>query len=68
MSLYLAIDAGGTKTECLLADDRRVLARASTGTVKLMRISEEEATRRLLTLLEEVAGAAGESLDQVTLT
>jgi glucosamine kinase len=68
MSLFLAIDAGGTKTECLLADDRRVLARASTGTVKLMRISEEEATRRLLTLLEEVAGAAGASLDQVTRT
>ena len=68
MSLYLAIDAGGTKTQCLLADDRRVLARASTGTVKLMRISEEEATRRMEAMLEEVAAAAEVSLDRVTRT
>ena len=47
MSLYLAIDAGGTKTRCLLADAGRVLARASTGTVKLMRVSEAEADVRL---------------------
>jgi N-acetylglucosamine kinase-like BadF-type ATPase len=58
MPFYLAIDAGGTKTRCLLADNDRVLARASTGTVKLMRVSEEEATVRLTAVLREVAATA----------
>jgi glucosamine kinase len=31
MGLFLAMDAGGTKTQCLIADETRVLARAATG-------------------------------------
>ncbi len=68
MPLYLAIDAGGTQTQCLLADERRILARASTGTVKLMRVSEEEATARLQAMLEQVASVASISLGSVTRT
>jgi glucosamine kinase len=68
MPLYLAIDAGGTKTNCLLADDTRILARASTGTIKLMRVSEEEATARLQAVLEQVATVANVSLAGVTRT
>jgi glucosamine kinase len=68
MSLFLAIDAGGTKTRCLLADETHVLARASTGSVKLMRVSEEEATGRLRGMLTEVAAAAGVPLSGVTRT
>jgi len=68
MSYFLAIDAGGTKTQCLLADETRVLARATTGTVKLMRVSEQEATARLHAMLAEVAATAGVSLGQVTRT
>jgi N-acetylglucosamine kinase-like BadF-type ATPase len=68
MSIFLAIDAGGTKTQCLLADDARVLARASVSTVKLMRVSEAEAMARLQSMLAEVAAAAGVSLRQVTRT
>jgi glucosamine kinase len=68
MPLYLAIDAGGTKTNCLLADDRRILARASTGTIKLMRVSEEEATTRLQSVLAEVAALGNVSLAGVTHT
>jgi len=68
MSLYLAIDAGGTSTRCLLADDTRVLASASTGTVKLMRVSEADATARLRAVLAEVASAAGVPLSSVTRT
>jgi N-acetylglucosamine kinase-like BadF-type ATPase len=68
MPLYLAIDAGGTKTRCLLADEGRVLARASTGTVKLMRVAEEEATARLRAMLAEVAASAAVSLSDVTRT
>jgi N-acetylglucosamine kinase-like BadF-type ATPase len=66
MGFYLGIDAGGSKTECVLADETRVLARAATGTVKLMRVSEEEATARLCGMLEGVAATAGVSLGEVS--
>jgi N-acetylglucosamine kinase-like BadF-type ATPase len=65
MSLYLGIDAGGSKTRCALADETQVLARASTGTVKLMRVSEDEATARLRRMLDEVVDVAGASLGEV---
>jgi glucosamine kinase len=68
MGLFLAIDAGGTKTRCLLADDSRVLGRAGTGSVKLMRVSEAEASLRLRAMLAEVSLAAGVGLGEVTRT
>jgi glucosamine kinase len=68
MRLFLAIDAGGTKTRCLLADETRVLARATTGSVKLMRVGEAEATARLRAMVEEVAASAGVDLRGVTRT
>jgi glucosamine kinase len=68
MSLYLAIDAGGTKTRCLLADEDRILGRAVTGSVKLMRVGEAEASARLRAMLREVSVAAGVGLNQVTQT
>src|SRR6266446_2544521 len=66
LDYFLALDAGGTKTTCVLADETAVLARASTGSVKLTREGEEEATTRLLGLLEEVSNAAGIGLNEVT--
>src|ERR1700729_4084159 len=68
MSLFLAIDAGGTKTRCLLADETQVLGRATTGSVKLMRVSEAEASSRLRSMLAEVSLAAGVGLGDVTRT
>lgn len=68
MPYFLAIDAGGTKTNCLLADSDRILARASTGSVKLMRVSIAEATTRLHTMLTEAAASANISLSQITRT
>jgi glucosamine kinase len=68
MSFFLAIDAGGTKTRCLLADETKVLGRAVTGSVKLMRVGEAEASSRLHTMLAEVAQAAAVNLEDVTQT
>jgi glucosamine kinase len=68
MSLFLAIDAGGTKTRCLLADENHVLARAVGGSVKLMRVGEAEATSRLRAMLDEVARSAGVNLRDVSHT
>ena len=68
MPFYLAIDAGGTSTRCLLADADRILARATTGSVKLMRVSEPEATARLHAVLDDAAATAGVSLGNITRT
>jgi glucosamine kinase len=68
MGLFLAIDAGGTKTRCLLADDEKILGRAVTGSIKLMRVGEAEASARLRAMLAEVACTAGVSLADVTRT
>lgn len=68
MSFFLAIDAGGTKTRCLLADDTRILAQAVTGSVKLMRVGEVEAGARLRGLLAEVSEKAGVPLADVGVT
>jgi glucosamine kinase len=68
MALFLAIDAGGTKTRCLLADETRILGRASTGSVKLMRVSEAEASSRLQAMLAEVSHVASENLGEVSQT
>lgn len=64
----MAIDAGGTKTVCCVADETRELARVSCGTVKLMRVSEAEATARLVGLVMDTAAAAGVALKDVTRT
>ncbi len=65
MDYFLAIDAGGTKTRCALGDDRRTLAEAQCGSVKLMRVGEMEATTRLLGVMAEVSARAGVSLQSV---
>src|ERR1700735_495029 len=68
MSFFLAIDAGGTKTRCLLANETHVLGRAVTGSVKLMRVGEEEASLRLQSMIVEAAHHANVSLSDVTHT
>ncbi len=68
MSLFLAIDAGGTKTRCLLADESQVLGRATTGSIKLMRVGEAEASARLQAMLKEVSLAADANLSEVAQT
>src|SRR5260370_13846363 len=68
MTYILVLDVGGPKTRCLLADETQVLGRATTGSVKLMRVGEAEATARLRAMLTEVSLAAGVSLGDVTQT
>jgi N-acetylglucosamine kinase-like BadF-type ATPase len=68
MSLFLAIDAGGTKTRCLLADESQILANAVTGSIKLMRVGEAEASSRLQAMLSEISSAAGVGLSEITQT
>ena len=65
MAFYLAVDAGGTKTGFLLADETRELARASTGTIKRMRADADTAAQNLDRGLHEVSDRAGVSLADI---
>lgn len=59
MKYFLGIDAGGTKTVSVVANQEKVVARAAAGSIKLMRVSEAEAEANLqamLTMLREQAG------------
>jgi glucosamine kinase len=65
MPYFVALDGGGTKTECWVADAGRVLGRASGSTVKIMNAGEEAATERLRGVVRaalEAAGVAGETV------
>ena len=59
MNLYLALDVGGTKTAASLADERRTLVRASTGSIKVLRVAPEAAAANLARLLAELTRQAG---------
>ena len=68
MSLYLAIDSGGTKADFLLADDSRELARVRTGTIKRMRTGAEAAAANLDEALTALAAQTVGSLQSITRT
>ncbi len=68
MGYFLALDAGGTRTECWLADDKQVLARVSGETVKLLNVGPDQATTRLRGLVLSAASAAGISLEAIQRT
>jgi glucosamine kinase len=59
MNLYLALDVGGTKSAAVLADDRQILARATAGSIKTLRIPPEEAAANLRTLQAALEAQAG---------
>ena len=68
MAYFVGLDSGGTKTECWLGDETRILGKAKTTTVKLTRVSQEVATARLHELLAEVSQQSGIPLSNVSRT
>jgi N-acetylglucosamine kinase-like BadF-type ATPase len=68
MTYFLGLDAGGTSTRAALADDRRVLGRAKSGSIKLMRVSAAVAEANLRTLLDDVAKSSGVPITEVAST
>jgi glucosamine kinase len=68
MSLFLAVDAGGTKTDFVLADQTRELARVRTGTIKRMRTDAGTAAQNLDSALEQLTKATGASMQSITRT
>ena len=65
MSYYLGIDAGGTKTTGIIADEHTVLARATAGSIKVMRVSEAEAAANLAALLRDISQQSGARMGDI---
>jgi N-acetylglucosamine kinase-like BadF-type ATPase len=68
MAYFVGLDSGGTKTECWLGDETRILGKAIGQTVKLTRVTQEIATQRLRDLLTEVSEKSGVPLSSVSRT
>lgn len=66
MAFFLGLDAGGTKTTAALGDDTRILARASGGSIKPLRVSLDEAQKNLAALLAETSRQSGVDLQRIT--
>ena len=68
MDLFLAIDAGGTKTDYLLADATREIARVRGGTIKRMRTDENAAVASLDDALSRLTALTGVALSRIKRT
>lgn len=68
MKYFLGIDAGGTKTVSVVANQEKVLARAAAGSIKLMRVSEAEAEANLQAMLTTLREQAGIDLAEIVCT
>lgn len=68
MAYYLAVDAGGSKTEFLLAEEDRELGRALTGTIKRVNADEARAEANLRDALAELERTTGVSVSKVART
>ncbi len=59
MAYFLGIDGGGTKTECVVADEHQALGRGLSGTAKRSRVSEDDARQNLRAAIEQACSGAG---------
>jgi len=65
MQYFLGVDAGGTKTEFVLGDESRELARVRAGTIKRMKADAATAEANLQTALGELHAVTGISLQSI---
>jgi N-acetylglucosamine kinase-like BadF-type ATPase len=65
MQYFLGVDAGGTKTEFVLGDETRELARVRTGTIKRMKAAEETADAALRSGLSQLFAITGVSMGSI---
>jgi N-acetylglucosamine kinase-like BadF-type ATPase len=68
MAYFLALDVGGTKTDYVLADETRELARVRSGCIKRMRVDAATATANLEAALAELTKLSGVSMQAITRT
>ncbi|MDR5726619.1 MAG: BadF/BadG/BcrA/BcrD ATPase family protein [Terriglobia bacterium] len=65
MEFFLGIDAGATKTQCVLSTGSDVLARAQAGSIKITRVDEASADTNLEAILSSIATQSGVTLDSI---
>jgi glucosamine kinase len=68
MAFFLGLDAGGTKTDYVLADETRELARTRSATIKRMRTDADNASANLEGALTELTRQTGVSMQSITRT
>jgi len=68
MAHFLAVDAGGTKAEFLLAEEDRELARVTCGTLKRLNATEDEAAHNLDDALGRLSALTGVPMNQIART
>jgi glucosamine kinase len=68
MAFFLALDVGGTKTDYVLADETRELARVRSGTIKRMRVDARTAAVHLDGALAELTAKSGVAMASVERT
>jgi glucosamine kinase len=68
MNFFLALDAGGTKTDYVLVDEKTELARVRTGTIKRMRTDATTAAQNLDFALTHLTTQSGVSMQSITRT
>jgi N-acetylglucosamine kinase-like BadF-type ATPase len=68
MAYFLALDVGGTKTDYVLTDETRELARTRSGTIKRMRVDAATATATLDAALAQLTHLSGVSMHSITRT
>ena len=66
MAYFLGIDAGATKTNCVLGTETQVLARAQGGSIKIARVSEASAEKQLQDVLSSLVQQSGVALSSIT--
>jgi N-acetylglucosamine kinase-like BadF-type ATPase len=68
MAFFLAVDVGGTKTDYVLTDETRDLARVRSGTIKRMRTDAATATANLDGALQELTAHSGVAMQSIDRT
>jgi N-acetylglucosamine kinase-like BadF-type ATPase len=68
MAFFLAVDNGGTKSDYVLADETRHLARVRSGTLKRMRTDAASAAANLDSALSELTARTGVAMASITRT
>jgi N-acetylglucosamine kinase-like BadF-type ATPase len=68
VAYFLAIDGGGTKTECVIGDEQRVLGSAVGSTIKIKKVGNKTAAASLQAAINEACTQASVRPDQFSRT
>lgn len=66
MGFFLGIDGGGTKTSCLIGDDRSVLGSARSGASNVVRVGEVQSRKALAEVIDQACSVAKVDPAQIT--